>query len=596
MQESFTAHVRAQVRRYGDERGYVYLRERNNALEPERLSFAELDHDARRTAQFLLDSQDDNRPVILLFPPGLDFVRAFFGCLYAGIPAVPVPVPEDSRSLGRVAAIVRDTSASTIVTTSDMAAATRGQLDTILPPGSLTVAAVGETGNDPDTSAVPTTVAPDTVAFLQYTSGSTSAPKGVMVTHGNLLHNEEEIRRQVGTDDNLLLAGWLPHFHDMGLIGMLLHPIYVGGSCVFMSPTTFLRRPVRWLEAISEWRASLTVAPDFAYELCSRVVSEPQNHRLDLSCLTAALNGAEPVRSSTLHKFTDRFAPVGLRPDVFVACYGMAESTLMATTTPTGQRATVLPADRRALEHNEVRASTEQDDPSDPVDLVGCGRPGSLDVRIVDPERHTPREPGQVGEIWIRGGSVAAGYWKQPEESEKVFRAQTAYGAGPYLRTGDLGALVDGELYVTGRLKDLIIINGRNLYPQEIEYTVRELHPALASGSGAVFPVDADREYIVVVQEFKKGLLKDVSLEELAARIKVAVRASFGVHSPAVILTNRGTVPRTTSGKVQRHAMRSMFLQGRIMAQHENLPPAVDTARAEHGVAAANVSATGPAS
>jgi acyl-CoA synthetase (AMP-forming)/AMP-acid ligase II len=361
----------------------------------------------------------------------------------------------------------------------------------------------------------------------------------------------------------------------MGLIGMLLQPIYAGGTCAMMSPIAFLKRPVRWLEAMSHWRAAYTTAPDFAYDLCARVVPTEQVAHLDLSNLRWALNGAEPVRASTITRFSQSFASIGFRLDAFAPCYGMAENTLLASSTRPETSPVFYSADRTALERDEVRPGT----PGRDVRMVGCGRADPARVRIVDPRDRAVLGFGQVGEIWLTGPSVAAGYWRRPEITEEIFRAYTADGDGPYLRTGDLGSVVDGELYITGRLKDVVIVHGRNLYPQDIEHVVREIHPALSAGTGVVFGVSDDHEHIVVIHEVKTGLLGGLSLEELAARIKVAVVKCFDVPTPCVVLTNRGVVQRTTSSKVRRGVMCTLFLEQRLAAVHEDVTTAVQALR-----------------
>ncbi|MFI9076359.1 fatty acyl-AMP ligase [Streptomyces sioyaensis] len=593
MQENFTAHVRTQVSRYGDKRSYVFVSDSVGGLASQRIDYLELDHDARCLASWLYTQPAAQHPVLLLYPEGLDFLRAFLGCLYAGVVAVPVPVPADPRSMARTAGILQDTGAGLVLTTSALAPSLQQSLGQALPADHLQVAATDNKDLGHAGSWTMPSISRDSVAFLQYTSGSTSEPKGVVVTHGNLLHNESEMQRQTATDDSLVLAGWLPHFHDMGLIGMLLHPIYAGGSCVYMAPTTFLRRPVRWLELISRWRATLTVAPDFAYELCNKAIADRHLEGLDLSSLTAALNGAEPVRAATLRNFVRRFARVGLRREVFTPCYGMAEVTLMATAAPSSATDGFYRADQRALEQNTLRPAADGDAGTE---LVSCGKPASLALRIVDPEHHTVLAPGQVGEVWLKGASVAAGYWNRPDTTADVFQAHTVDGDGPYLRTGDLGALIDGELYVTGRLKDVLIVHGRNLYPQDIEHAVRELHPALAAGVGAAFAVDNGREHVVIVHEIKKGLLQGTGLDDLADRIKTLVTQSFGLSNPAVALTNRGVVQRTTSGKVQRRLMRQLFLENQLKTQYEDLPHAIRDLHRPHAPAEALATLTRQAS
>ncbi|WP_222441050.1 fatty acyl-AMP ligase [Streptomyces sp. BK340] len=579
---SFTHHVRDQLLTYADDRFYTFVTDGAEGLVKDRISYREMDSSARSLAEWLAHSAPADKPVLLLFPAGLDFLRTFLGCLYAGVVAIPAPVPTDPRNYRRVANIVADTGLELVLTTSSLL----GELSEQLPRLSknrLDVRAVDQDciGMADDWRMPP--LGPDSIAFLQYTSGSTSEPKGVMVTQGNLLNNGSETASRLGTSDEGVTVGWLPHFHDMGLIGMLLQSLYDGGDCAFMAPESFLKRPVRWLQMVSQMRANLTVAPNFAFEMCLRTITDEQLHALDVSSLMAVLNGAEPVRAKTLADFSARFAPAGFRPEMFVPCYGMAESTLLVTSVDVGVQAQVISVDRMALERDEIQL----DDGEQSTSLVSCGVPSTLDIRIVEPATLAERAAGQVGEIWIRGDSVAAGYWNRPDINREIFQAHTADGDGPFLRTGDLGVLLDGQLYVTGRLKDVLILNGRNLYPQDIEYAVRELHPALAAGTGAVFSIQADGEHVVVLHEIKRGLLGGLSMEELSGRISGAVAQTFGIPVPSVVLTNRGVVHRTTSGKVQRRLMRERYLANGVKTLHESLRPAVHVLKAIPAIAEA---------
>ena len=575
MPTDFVSHVRAQVATYGDDRYYTYHREVGRELVAEEVTYRDLDRDARALAVWLSTRPEAEHPVMLLYVDGIDFLRAFLGCLYAGVVAVPAPVPHDVRSMQRVATMFADADARLVLTT----AAVAEPLDTWIRDsglaGTVSVAATDTTEPaDPDDWRLPD-LDGDTLAFLQYTSGSTSEPKGVMVTHGNLLHNAAAMTRANGADDTVTGAGWLPHFHDMGLIGMLLLPIYFGGNLVFMSPMSFLKRPVRWLQLIDRYRADMTLGPNFAYDLVARRISDDQLAGLDLSSVRVALNGAEPIRPRTLDAVTDRLAPFGFPAGAFLTAYGMAEVTLLATASEVGCAPRYLDFDADALERHELTPRVGG------VRLVGSGRPFGCDIRIVDP--HTGRElpHGRVGEIWISGGSVAAGYWNRPDETEQKFRATLA-GDGPYLRTGDLGVTDDdGHLYVTGRLKDLLIVNGRNLYPQDIEEAVRDLHPALTGATGVVLSMDTGQhERLLVIHEVKTALIDDLTLPGLARRIRLAVARDFDVHAPSVVLVDRHGVHRTTSGKVQRRSMRASFLQSRVDAVlHEEIDPAVQRLR-----------------
>jgi acyl-CoA synthetase (AMP-forming)/AMP-acid ligase II len=538
----------------------------------QRLSYSELDRSARSIAAWLQQRCRPGDRALLLFPAGLDFTQAFLGCLYAGLVPVPAPFPgNDRRQIDRTMNIAVDAEMAVVLTsTTDAADALRRDLADAPLTNAYEVVALADAQGDPaDWVELP--VDPEALALLQYTSGSTSEPKGVMVRHANLVDNLDAILRQAEFRRGEVCVTWLPHFHDMGLIGTLLAPLYHGGTIALLSPIAFLQRPVRWLEAISHWRATWTTAPNFAYDLCSRVVTDEQIAALDLSCMRWALNGAEPVRAATLTRFSERFASAGFRAEVFAPCYGMAENTLLVTSTRPGTPPVIYAADQAELEQDRVRPGQ----PDTRQLLAGCGRIDEGRVFIVDPQQRTIVEPGQIGEIWLAGGSVAAGYWRRPTATAEDFGAYASDGSGPYLRTGDLGAVLDGELYITGRLKDVVIVHGRNLYPQDIEFVVRETHPALGAGTGVVFAVTCDREHIVVVHEFKAVLLEGLTPAELSARVQLAVARAFDVPVPSVVLTNRGGVRRTTSGKVQRRLMRSLFLEQKLRVVHEDVVPAV---------------------
>ncbi|MFI9412898.1 fatty acyl-AMP ligase [Nocardia gamkensis] len=549
MQPTFVHHVRQQIFEYGETRSYTYLREAGRGLSEEVVTYRELDRDARAVAAWLAARPESTEPVVLLYQDGLAFLRVFLGCLYAGVVAVPAPVPHDAGSARRVANVIADSGARLVLTTAHfqplVAAATRAAVVTI--DGHL---------GDPDAWQMPD-IDSGTIAFLQYTSGSTGTPKGVVVTHGNLLHNEAAIAAG-GMNDADTGVSWIPHFHDMGLIGMLLGAVYAGANLVLMAPTTFLKRPVRWLQAIDEYRATLTAAPNFAYDLIARRVTDEQLADLDLSTLEIALSGAEPVREQTMTAVLERFALAGWRPTTFRPAYGLAEVTLLASAASTPSVPAYLDVGRDAR-------------------LVGCGpAAGGLDIRIVDPHTLQQLADNTVGEIWIRGESVAAGYWNRPDETRETFGAHLGT-VGPFLRTGDLGLLRDNELFVAGRLKDLLIINGRNIYPQDVEELVRRLHPAFADSAGVAVSVDAGgRERLVVLQGVKTALQGDTTLAELTSAIKVAVARGFDVPAPNVVLIPPRSVHRTTSGKVQRSSMREAFVQDRVVGVlHEDLEPAL---------------------
>ncbi|MEU6582448.1 fatty acyl-AMP ligase [Nocardia sp. NPDC046763] len=573
MQSTFVTHIRGQAATYGDTRRYTYLREQGRELIEQSASYRELDHDARAMAVWLSRRPEADRPVLLLYPPGLEFLRAFLGCLYAGVIAVPAPVPHDARSMQRVAGIFADTGTGLVLTTGEF----RDPLTTWAReagvPVSVAATDTAELG-DPEAWALPEIDA-DTVAFLQYTSGSTSEPKGVVVTHRNLVHNAAATSAVLDATDTDDTVGWLPHFHDMGLIGMLLQPMYNGANLVFMSPMTFLKRPVTLLEAIHRYRAHATVAPNFAYDLIARRVSDAQLAGLDLSSLRAALVGAEPIRPRTLEAVIERLGPAGFAADVFAPGYGMAEATLIGSISPHGRPLEYLTVDPAQLEGHRLVPAEHG------TGLVGTGRAvAGMEIRIVDPHTLQALPDGRVGEIWLAGDSVAQGYWNRPDETREKFGARLA-GQGPYLRTGDLGAIHDGELFVTGRLKDLIIVNGRNLYPHDIEEAVRAEHPALADSLGVALAVETGRqERLLVIQGVRTTALGESTPAELATRIRATVAAVFELPAPNVVLVEHRSVHRTTSGKVQRGSMRAAFFDNTIgSVLHEQIEPSVQRMR-----------------
>ncbi|WP_411149186.1 fatty acyl-AMP ligase [Streptomyces sp. A30] len=581
---TLTDAVRAGVDRHPDRAAFVYLHEDGLGMRPEELSYAELDRRARVVAARLRHATkggDPSRPVLLLYPPTLDFVTAFLGCFYAGRTAIPAPLPDEpGERLARVSSILQDAKVGAVLTLPAYRQAIGAWL-----------AASGEqdvmclaTGADEDGEAdgadaglwTPPRVGGTDVAFLQYSSGSTSEPKGVMITHANLAANQEAIRSAMKTPQGVVAGSWLPLYHDMGLIGMTLHPLWVGGTSVQMSPISFVKQPARWLRMIHDYRVEGTASPNFGYELCVRRVSEEQSADLDLSSLRVALNGAEPVRADTLRVFVRRFAGNGLRPEALLPCYGLAENTLLVSGNDPDAPPVELSVDAQALEQDELRPA-RADHPS--RTLVGCGRPKDTEVLIVDPMTLRVLPDGQVGEIWLRGPSVAVGYWNRRELTARTFQAATADGRAGYFRTGDLGALLDEELYVTGRIKEMLIQHGRNLYPQDIEQAVQESGDAFRRGGGAVFGVTeeaSDRTHVVVVQELRPQATGDEeTLAPLAASVQALLSRQFQLPAVNVVLVRPGVIRKTTSGKTQRTLMRQLFLDGGLPVLHQRLEPAV---------------------
>ncbi|GGY05676.1 fatty acyl-AMP ligase [Streptomyces hiroshimensis] len=563
-QETFTERVLQRAAERGGQDAFVHLRDTGTALEPERLGWAALDHRAKDIASWLQERGLAGRQVLLLEPPGPQFITAFTGCLYAGAVAVPAPLPAGrERHFGRLSRIAADARISAVLTSAEHAPEIAAWLAAAGFPDVACLATDAGPAGDPAHWRAPR-LRPDDLAFLQYTSGSTSAPKGVMVSHGNLMANEAAVQRALGSTAESCLGSWLPVYHDMGLIGHVLHPLWLGARAALMSPETFLRRPAAWLEMITAYGVTHGGGPNFAYDMCVRRVREAELARLDLSTWQQACNGAEPVRADTLRAFTERFAPAGFRREAFFPCYGMAEATLLVSGTPLGTAPVTRAVDTAALEQGRL-AAPEQGRPT--RTLAGSGRvhPGDFEIRIVDPATRHALPEGGIGEIWLRGPSIARGYWGRPDLTAEAFGAALA---GPdeestgWLRTGDLGALDDGELYVTGRLKEMLIVNGRNIYPHDVEAVVRSADPAL--GTGAAFAVASPydgRDRLVVVQELRDGTHAH---DELLARVRRAVSGEFGVAPDTVLLVAPGTVHRTTSGKIQRTLMRDRYLAGEL--------------------------------
>ncbi|KUJ70105.1 hypothetical protein ACZ90_07075 [Streptomyces albus subsp. albus] len=548
------------------------LRTENNGLrfyltrdESTRVSYAEFDRMARHEAVRL--RRAGYRPgdrALLAYDPSPDFLRAVYAAMYAGLTVVPAPVPpgrhlEATRDW--ILAIAADAECSVVMATDQVAQALSGYGDLSL----WQLADLGDTAHaegwvDPG-------LTPDDLAILQYTSGSTGRPKGVMVTHGNLIENQRGVSAAMDVDSATVVVGWLPHYHDMGLIGMYLQSVFAGAELIAMSPTLFLRRPALWLELVSKHRGNFTVGPDFAYALCTRLVSDEKIEELDLSSLRSVCTGAEPVRIGTLRRFADRFARCGFRADSFAPAYGMAEATLVVSAKLPGTPVRTMAVDPAVLEQGVAVPSTSDG----ATELVSCG-PAALgnELVVVDPESLAPVEDGTIGEICVRGPSVSSGYWQRPDETAQSFGVRPGGGDRAFLRTGDLGFLDQGELFVTGRIKDLIIVHGRNIFPTDLETTLAGHLSERGDAVAAAFEWDGEHGGngggggdVVVAVEHTKAF--DPETVDSARR---AVADRFSLDSVAVVLVRRGAIPRTTSGKVQRRLTRKKLVDGELKVLH----------------------------
>ena len=527
------------------------------------LTFAALQRRARAIAAHLSEHVVPGDRVVLLVPPGLEYIAAFFGCLYAGVVAVPAYPPNPRRADPRVSRIVADCGARIALVSDAFMARLDGWLALTPELNGLTWLDAGRLADGDPAGWRDSPAAGASLAMLQYTSGSTGDPRGVMLTHANLLHNSAVIHRvsRHRPEDNGVF--WLPPFHDMGLIGGILQPIYAGLSAALMAPATFLQRPFRWLEAMSRYKATTSGAPNFAYDLCVERVGAAERATLDLSHWRTSFNGAEPIRADTLERFATAFAESGLRRDVILPCYGLAEGTLLVSGGPAERAPLRVLADRRSLESGELR--TPDEGGSAAIALVASGEPvAEQTVAIVDPDTAAACADGQVGEIWVAGESVASGYWGRPEASAATFQARMAGSELAFLRTGDLGVFVAGQLIVTGRLKDLVIIDGRNYYPHDIEVAAERSHPDLRPGFTAAFGVASDaRERLVLVAEVVRQH-KPENDRALFQAVRTELAATVGVVPEEIILIRQNTIPRTSSGKIQRRACRVAYLGGSL--------------------------------
>ena len=581
--------LRHRAAHQGQDRAFTYLTDGEN--EEIAVTYAGVDRRARAIAVELQKKGLAGQRALLLYPAGLDFISAFFGCMYAGVIAVTAYPPRRNRNMNRIEAITEDADAKIALTNQESLERVRGFIGETPKLVQIEWLATDQLPSAQADQWQMPDVHGDTLALLQYTSGSTGTPKGVMLNHANLMHNSAMISYAFEHTRSGSGVFWLPSYHDMGLIGGILQPMYSCMPNVLMSPAAFLQKPYRWLRAISHYGATISGGPNFAYDLAVDKITHEQIETLDLSSWSLAFNGAEPVRAETLDRFTEKFSRCGFRREAFYPCYGLAEATLIVSGGLKKTAPVARSIDIDALENHEVVEALREEE--DSRELIGSG--GNLldqQILIVDPAALTACPANRIGEIWVTGPSVAQGYWKRSDETETIFRAHlTDTGEGPFLRTGDLGFMLDGELFITGRLKDLIILRGVNHYPQDVEATVERAHQHIRRNAGAAFTVGIEgREKLVIVQEVQRR--RDLNADEILTAIRKQIAAEHELPVDAVVLIKAGSIPKTSSGKIQRHACRDAYLDGSlaVVAQWSSTGGTAVAARRRRGLEAGDES------
>ncbi len=561
--ENIVSIINERAIRTPDKNIYRFLED--GETETASFTIKQLDSKARMVAQNLLKHGKKGDRILLLFPTGLDYVAAFFGCLYAGMIAIPAYPPRRNRSLDRVVSIIKDSGATISLLSRKVSEDISRNFadDDILNTINWVVF---EDFHESDASGwkMPDIQSED-LALLQYTSGSTGEPKGVMISHGNIIYNSEYIRRSFSFDENLQGVNWLPIFHDMGLIGTIIQPAYVGGANVIMPPVTFLKNPLNWLKAIDKYKANNGGGPNFSYDYCIQKTTEEERASFDLSHMETFYCGAEPIRQSTLETFAMGLKASEMSRNMLFPCYGLAEGTLIVSGSHMGAGPKYLNVDADSLSKNQINILAEQEENG--IKLVGCGHLWmDTKVLIVDPETHLEVQDGTIGEVWIAGPTVAKGYWNNQELSHQIFHAQLAdTHEGHFMRSGDLGFFHQEELYITGRLKDLIIIRGVNYYPTDIEFTVQHNSTTLRQYGGAAFPlvVEGD-EKLAVVQELERTAMRLDDYEPILNTIRQDIAMEHELEVYAIILIRTGSLPLTSSGKIQRRHCKNLFLNEQL--------------------------------
>lgn len=543
---------------------YIFLENGEDESYP--MTYSQLHESSKAFAAKLQSLNLSGERALLIFESDYNYIISFFACIYAGVISVPLHPPGKNKSMSRISAIANDSGAKVILSTHELCEELKHDSDNDPVLKSLEWILIDEQEEVYTDNWTEPKLGPESITYLQYTSGSTGIPKGVIVSHGNLVTNLTIIDKSHPHSEHSVMVTWLPIHHDMGLIYGMLLPFFCGYPCYFMTPQAFVQKPYRWLHAISKYRGTHNAAPNFAFELCANKISQEEKKNLDLSSWTVAMNAAEPVRAETLTRFTEYFADCGFRFDHFKPGYGLAEGTLILSTTFKDSFARMVRFNDEQLEKFNRAVNADVNDHSSKIHVGHSHSIEDTRIAIVNPVTLVECPEGEVGEVWAKGNSIAKGYWMREDATTETFRAHIAgTNEGPFLRTGDLGFIKDDELYITGRHKDLIIIRGQNHYPQDIEYTVEASHPSLRLGCVAAFPVEENGEELIgIVQEVQKNSEADLDSEQVFKSIRTAVSNVHDLQISSVTLIKAQTIPKTSSGKIQRRACKEGYLNGTL--------------------------------
>ncbi len=561
--ETFPALLMHYAEIYADKNTVIVIDEGGN--ESAKITYRSLIEKTLFYSNKLKQNLSRGERCLIMTSPGIEFVIAYLACLFSGIIAVPVNLPKRNKANIRFWSVFKDSDPSCIITDHTAIELLVKYFNDNTEITKTKHIVVDLNPKEPVSLDFKSDIHPHEIAHLQYTSGSTGKPKGVMVSHGNLMKNSEEVRKSFNHNPGLVVPTWLPHFHDMGLVGNMLQPIYLGGTCIIINPKDFLKNPVIWLKAISRYKAPSTGCPNFALDYCIEKINEEQKKEIDLSSLKVLYCGSEPIRKKTLDNFLKSFRDCGITEKVFLPCYGLAESTLFVTGINAKENPRYLRIDKNELEKSGIANITGNGNES--IDLVSCGHTwGNNKIVIVDPDTKLRVPDDVVGEIMIKGSSVCHGYWKDAKETDEIFFVYINRNKeGPYLRSGDLGFIHRGNLYITGRIRDLIIIRGANHYPQHIEETVFKSHDALQQNACAAFSTDIDNEEkLVIVQEIKRPYIKDLNEDEIFEAIRKAISEEHEISAYAIEIISPASIPRTTSGKIKRYECKTAWLNGEL--------------------------------